>query len=135
LSIKLRTVFVLLAASLCLAACEGEHEHVHEGSASLATCPADNTLTYDTFGKAFMTSYCVRCHSSTLKGSAGEGAAEGHDYDTLNGILPWFDHIDEHAAAGPTIINTEMPPSGPLPTDDERRKLGQWLACEAKKKG
>lgn len=129
----LRIQFVLVAAAMCLAACEGTPEH--EGAPSLATCPADGTLTYDTFGKAFMTSYCTRCHSSSLKGSAREGAEVGHDYDTLNGILPWLEHIDVHAAAGPKVVNAEMPPSGPLPTEDERRKLGQWLACEVKKKG
>jgi cytochrome c5 len=129
----LRIAFVLAAASMAFAACESEH--VHEGSPSQATCPTDNSLTYDSFGKGFMDTYCVRCHSSSLKGSARQGAEPGHNYDTLNGILPWLDHIDEHAGAGPMIINTEMPPSGPLPKDDERRKLGQWLACELKKQG
>lgn len=129
----LRFALCFVATSLCLTACE--HTHFHEGSPSLATCPTDNTLTYDNFGKAFVEGYCVRCHSITLKGNARQGAAAGHDYDALNGILPWLDHIDEHAAAGPMIINTEMPPSGPKPTTDERRKLGQWLACEVKKQG
>jgi uncharacterized membrane protein len=112
------------------AACGGDdHDDDHEGSASGATCPADNTLTYDNFGRDFMSKYCTKCHSSTA--TDRHGAPANHDFDTLAGILPMADHIDEHAAAGPNAVNTEMPPEGETaPSEDERRKLGQWLACE-----
>jgi hypothetical protein len=52
------------------------------------------------------------------------------DLDTLDEILAFGDHIDEHAAAGPDATNKEMPPSGPAPTPGEREMLGAWLACE-----
>jgi hypothetical protein len=41
------------------------------------------------------------------------------------------EHIDEQAAAGPDHVNTSMPPSGPRPSEAERRQLGEWLACGA----
>jgi hypothetical protein len=40
------------------------------------------------------------------------------------------DHIDETSAAGPAATNTSMPPTGTKPTEEERRNLGIWLACE-----
>jgi uncharacterized membrane protein len=107
----------------------GEDEHAHEGVATGATCPAGNTLTYDTFGRDFMSKYCTKCHSSTA--TDRHGAPADHNFDTLNQILVFADHIDLHAAAGPNGTNTLMPPAGETaPTDAERTQLGQWLACE-----
>jgi uncharacterized membrane protein len=80
---------------------------------------------------SFMTSYCTSCHSSTLSGVERHGAPDGHDFDTLDGVLLVAEHIDEYAAFGPDANNQEMPPSGPSPTDAEREMLGAWLACEA----
>jgi uncharacterized membrane protein len=114
------------------AACGSDDDHHDdEGTASGATCPAGNTLTYDNFGRDFMSKYCTKCHSSTVTGDARHGAPAGHDFDTLAGILAVADHIDEHAASGPNATNTEMPPEGETaPSKEEREKLGQWLACE-----
>jgi len=130
----------IITAALCLtlsslvAAChfhdhDDDHDHVHTGKRSGATCPTTNAPNYENFGRAFVTTYCVRCHSSTLKGAARNGAAKGHDFDSESGVLAWIDHVDVHAAAGPNAINDEMPPSAPFPTVEERQKLGQWLAC------
>ena len=94
-----------------------------------SSCPDDSTLTYATFGEAFMTSYCVGCHSSQRSGDDRNGAPAGHDFDTLEGIVAVAEHIDEHAAAGPEEVNELMPPSDPRPTDEEREALGEWLAC------
>lgn len=101
-----------------------------EGSATAAICPSNNTLTYDSFGEDFMASYCTRCHSSEREGSARNDAPSEHDFDTLAGVLSSADEIDEHAAAGPEAVNTFMPPNGDTPSEEERRRLGQWLACE-----
>ncbi len=46
-------------------------------------------------------------------------------------IRDQLDDIDTIAAAGPDAVNTEMPPDTPAPTEEERRKLGEWLACGA----
>jgi uncharacterized membrane protein len=101
-----------------------------EGVATDATCPPGSALSYETFGRDFMTSYCTRCHSSSLSGPARNGAPNDHDFDTFEGIMAQAEHIDEYAAAGPSATNTEMPPSGAAPSEDERLKLGEWLACE-----
>lgn len=125
----------LLAFALIHSSCNGEEHDDHadhadhgEGTASGAEC--DPSLTYESFGMMFMTSYCTSCHSSTLTGTARNGAPEGEDYDTLDGVLAAAEHIDAHAAAGPDATNEEMPPSGAMPTTAEREMLGAWLACE-----
>jgi uncharacterized membrane protein len=123
----------LVGLALCLAFCfvlaGACHDHDHEPSG--ATCDPAAGLTYEGFAKPFMTSYCTRCHASTLSGAARNNAPAGHDFDTYLGIMAVADHVDEHAAAGPSAVNEEMPPSDPKPTLDERKKLGTWLACES----
>ena len=94
------------------------------------------------FGKAFMDTYCTKCHASDLKLSHRNGAPLFHDFDTLEGVLEVPDHIDEQAGIGPMADNHFMPglrcpsvPGGPLdtdcaqPSDDERTQLAEWLAC------
>ena len=110
-------------------ACEDEHEH--EGVPTQSVCPTTQTLTYANFGQAFFNSYCQRCHAGTVMGAARMGAPADHTFDQIQDIQLLNDHIDEHAAAGPAGVNTEMPPSGPFPTEAERRQLGEWLACGA----
>ena len=103
-------------------------------------------LTYDGadgFGKKFMDDYCIVCHSSTLTHSKRNGAPLFHDFDSLLGVLRTPDHIDQQAGFGPAAENSFMPPDecpttpgGKLntsckqPTNAERRKLAQWIACE-----
>ena len=112
-----------------VAACGGD-DHPREGAATGSVSPSPNTLTYATFGESFMTRYCVRCHSTAVTGDARQGAPADHNFNAFAGVLRFADHIDEHAAAGPNAVNSDMPPSDPKPTEEERRQLGQWLACE-----
>jgi hypothetical protein len=125
-------------------ACDDEDHHSDEGAAdggetlvgipSGATCPSGNELTYDNFGKQFMSDFCVRCHSSELTDCEDRnGAPFEHDFDTLPGILLVADHIDQMAASGPDHTNETMPPDGDKPTLEQREQLGQWLACEIEK--
>jgi hypothetical protein len=101
-----------------------------EGGPTGSTCPSDSMLTYETFGRGFMDEYCVRCHSSALSGSERNGAPSDHNFDTLAGLHDTEpEHIDEQAAAGPNRVNTAMPTDEPRPSEAERRKLGEWLAC------
>jgi uncharacterized membrane protein len=101
----------------------------HEGETG-ATCDG-STLTYDNFGKQFMQTYCTTCHNSDLQGEDRNCAPGDHNFDTLDEILLNLAHIDEHAAAGPNSVNDEMPPAGyKKPSEQERRDLGTWLACE-----
>jgi len=99
------------------------------GKPTGSTCPDGSTLTYDSFGRDFMETYCTRCHSSELVGDARMGAPSFHDFDTRFGIEAVSDHIDETTAAGPAAVNLGMPPVDPRPTLDERRRLGEWIAC------
>ena len=92
-------------------------------------CPPTQTLTYDNFGKPFMTKYCTSCHSSEKTGVDRKGAPSFHDFDTLFGIKAVADHIDETTAAGPATINDGMPQDRPTPTTMERYQLGEWIAC------
>ena len=116
------------ALALALAACAAEPV----GRAPTgATCPPGSTLTWDSFGQAFMTRYCTRCHAASLRGVDRHGAPSFHDFDTVQGVRVMRDHVDETAAAGPAAVNTAMPPDGDAPTEAERVQLGAWLACGA----
>lgn len=121
-----------LLVTACLLASCGSSEHDASGEPSGATCPTGSTLTYDTFGQSFMGQYCTRCHAEPLTGAARSGAPSDHDLDTLAAIQSvGAEHIDLAAAAGPSHVNTSMPPAdgGPQPSEAERRLLGEWLAC------
>lgn len=126
-------ITILFAAS----ACGGETPTPTE-----TVCPDPNPLTYDNFVQQFMTDYCISCHDSSLPRSQRNGAPLFHDFDTLQGVVVVTGHIDEQAGSGPAADNHFMPPSqcpeqagGPLaidcptPSEDERKKLSQWLAC------
>lgn len=115
---------------------DGHHDCDEEGEfgpPTQSTCPDTSTLTYESFGKPFMEKYCTKCHASTLIGDARQGAPLFHDFDSLEGILPVADHVDQKAAAGPAATNELMPAVDPKPTLEERKQLGEWLACELAK--
>jgi uncharacterized membrane protein len=131
-----RALLAAFLALTALTACEDDppppscpEEHEHEGTPSGAACNG-STLTYENFGQMFMEAYCTRCHSSELTGEARNCAPSDHNFDTLDEIVLYRDHIDEAAAAGPDSVNEAMPPSGAKPTSEERQNLGIWLACE-----
>jgi uncharacterized membrane protein len=127
-------------ALLCLGhgGCEEDkdahaHDHSHEGRASGATCPEEGGPTARDFGRAFLESYCLSCHSASVTGPARGGAPEEVNFDSLEEVRRQAETIDTHCAAGPSASNSAMPPSSSphQPTQEERLKLGQWLACGA----
>jgi uncharacterized membrane protein len=122
----------LLASGMAVLplACDDDHDDA-EGIPTEAVCPTTQTLTYAGFGQTFFSTYCQRCHGSTVTGLARMGAPIDAAFDTVEDIRFHSPHIDEHAAAGPAAVNTEMPPDGAIPTEAERRQLGEWLACGA----
>lgn len=122
-----RKVTLASLVALALTACHTHDEYTPSG----AECPEESTLTWDSFGKPFVEKYCTRCHSSALSGSARQGAPNDHNFDTVEGIRAELEHVDGQAAAGPDVVNTGMPIGSPTPTEDERRQLGEWLACGA----
>lgn len=98
-----------------------------------ADCPSDSDLTYDTFGAQFFDDYCTGCHSSENSGAERNGAPVGANWDSVENIREAGDFIDMRAAIGPDASNTSMPPAQApnKPSDEERRQLGEWLACGA----
>lgn len=107
-----------------------DHHGEPVGPPSGAVCPTGGgTLTYENFGKQFFADYCLSCHSSKVKGAARMSAPDDHNFDTLAEIDLLIDHVDQKAAKGPSSTNLSMPPSGKRPTEEERAKLGEWLAC------
>jgi hypothetical protein len=109
----------------------GDHDHSKPvGTPSEAECPAGGTdLTYDNFAKDFFSKYCNRCHGGDVKGDARMGAPADHMFDTIEQIELLRDHIDQLAAAG-KVTNTKMPLTDPKPSVEDRKKLGEWLACD-----
>jgi uncharacterized membrane protein len=112
------------AALLTLTGCEG-------GEATGVTCPTGSTLTYQNFGQAFMSTYCLRCHNETLTGDARHGAPSDVNFNTVEKIRAESHEIDELAGASATITNASMPEDGEKPSVEDRRKLAEWLACGA----
>ncbi|MEZ4362549.1 MAG: hypothetical protein R3B48_20325 [Kofleriaceae bacterium] len=113
-----------LAALVTLAAC-GDG-----GGSTGAVCPTVDPPTYQTFGESFFTMYCTSCHSSTRTGAQRGGAPVGRDYDTLEGVRKELAAIDSVAASGPDGTFSSMPVGLPTPTLDQRKALGEFLACE-----
>jgi len=117
------------------------------GYTAASTPGCTGTAEQCNFGKTFMDTYCIACHDSHLKFSMRNGAPLYHDFDTLIGVLEVPDHIDEQTGIGPKAENHFMPgdgtggrcpstPGGSLdidcvqPSDQERRDLAMWVACE-----
>jgi hypothetical protein len=78
-----------------------------------------DTLTYESFGKAFLSKYCVSCHGTTM-------AQKMVRLDTLPGVTTAKAKAKEEVASG------AMPPLGAKPTADEKTKFGQWIDCGPK---
>lgn len=129
---KLGCSWLLVGTSLLLA-CGGD-DGTPEGPAkptmlpSGATCPEGSSLTYGNFAQQFFDDYCTRCHSAELNGPDRNAAPASVNFDTLDDVSSiGAELIDERAVKGGA--QAEMPPKEPLPTEEERTKLGEWLAC------
>ena len=129
-----KIIFVSTFALLVSAAACDDH-HGEKGKVTGATCPTNSTLTYVTFGKTFLDTYCVECHDANKTGAARNGAPEFHDFDTLVGLKQVSDHADEYAGSGPAATNLLMPEENgtrPIPTLAERVQFSEWIACGVK---
>ncbi len=111
-----------------LAACGGDP--VGEDTAS--TCPSTDPPTFANFGQPFFTTYCLECHSQAKLGADRQGAPVTIDFDTRSLVRENTSRIDKQAAFGPNATNRLMPNGGhaPVPSDDERVRLGEYIACE-----
>src|SRR5690242_12635632 len=103
----LRVVF-WPALVILFASCTSEEADT--GGATGSTCPTVDAPTYESFGQAFIESYCTDCHGEAAVGSARKGAPSDHNFDTLDGVMDAAEHIDKYAASGPEASNDIMPP-------------------------
>ena len=112
---------------LSLAACE---DNPVFGPPTESMCPQGSTLTYENFGKGFMDPLL---HALSLERADGRRSPWRADRSTTStrctGSRPSHDHVDETTAAGPAAINDGMPQTAPFPTLEERKQLGEWIAC------
>jgi uncharacterized membrane protein len=116
-----RHALILVAALAALAAgCKAET------SIDDYPCPKEGTkLTYETFGRNFVTQNCQTCHGQPT--SDRKGAPEGFDFGTLEAVRDRKSRIFARAAAD----NVTMPPGPDDPPEADRNKLAEWLACGA----
>jgi len=101
------------------------------GTPTNSTCPTTDPPTYQNFGQAFFGSYCTSCHSAESPNR--HGAPSDQNYDSEAAIMTHLTDIDVEAAGGPDAMNTSMPELGGTvmtkPTEAERQRLGEYLAC------
>ncbi len=90
----LRHLALLVFFSLSAAACTASSKGTPTGS----TCPQGSTLTYESFGQAFIQANCLACHARQQPALA-----------TLVEVRSASAEIDQVAAAGPNATNTIMP--------------------------
>lgn len=118
-----RSLSLLLAGGAALfMACSSSDDQPVVGPVD---CPPTSTLSWDNFGGPFFLNWCTGCHSSALGPGARQNAPLGVNFDQIEGIRVHKDAIDERA-----VHDTLMPPAGG-PNTEQRRLLGEWLACGA----
>ena len=91
------------------------------GIAAESDAGADScaTLTYESFGKQFLASYCLSCHG----GATPRG---GFKLDTLAAV------ITRKVGVKAQVLSGGMPMGNKKPSDEERARLGQWIDCGPK---
>ena len=96
-----------------LASCEVEQE---------IDCKEAPLVTYETFGRGFLTQHCQPCHSS--ESIDRNEAPDDVTFDTIDDVAFWQYDIVDLATGG----NPQMPPQGGV-SDDDRVLLAIWLEC------
>lgn len=80
-------------------------------------------VTWDNFGRGFVTQHCQPCHGS---GSVSRnGAPEPVQFDTEDQVWTMADRVLVRA----TGTTPSMPPEGGV-SDDDRELLRMWLTCD-----
>jgi cytochrome c5 len=101
------------------------------GTRSDASAPAVDmndcaTLTYESFGKAFVGKFCIACHSGTMASSALGGVS----LDSLPNIVKNKMYLKKVTAPRTDGIESRMPKGGnPDLTNQGRAKFGAWIDC------
>lgn len=124
-------LLALVAAMSCEEADPGTGGDTDTGvmdteSDALAPCDEQPTITYDTFGRGFLATYCDGCHGSGV--TARQHAPDDVVFDTREGAEMWADRILARAAPEDGSEPT-MPAVGGVPPFDRERLL-VWLTCD-----
>lgn len=84
-----------------------------------------SALTYETFGEAFLISWCRGCHSRDLEESMRQGAPLEVNFNALAEVRARARRVAFLVGEART-----MPPAGG-PGDGERALLVEWVGCGA----
>jgi uncharacterized membrane protein len=115
-----------LSLALALLSCQGSGECESDGplTSECVKCSEQPVITYDTFGRGFLSAYCDGCHGSAV--TDRQEAPEDVVFDSHDGAVEWAERI--LARAGPSDGEPTMPPAGGVaPADAERLVI--WLTC------
>ena len=80
---------------------------------------ACSALTYESFGKQFLSNYCVSCHGAV-------SPKANIRLDSLAGL------VANKAVVRSAVVGSIMPQGNKQPTSAERERLGQWIDCGPK---
>ncbi|MFT4625421.1 MAG: hypothetical protein ACI8PZ_004089 [Myxococcota bacterium] len=107
---------------LALAGCD-DHVFVQTSHGDV-DCDREPPRTWENYGRGEMGLTCAGCHSSLYTGVRRNGAPEGVDLDTLDGVVLWVDRVLDR-----TIDQRDMPPGGGL-SEYDLAALEEWLVCD-----
>jgi len=126
---RARTLALLVALGAGPGCQEPEPDQVAlttgSGTEGLAPCEEQPVITYDTFGRGFLSTYCDGCHAAPVENR--QGAPEDVVFDTREQALDWADRILARSAPEDGSPATRPPVGGITPEDTER--LIVWLTC------
>ena len=112
-----------LASTALMSGCEGP------------TCDREPPLTYENWGEAYISDFCVGCHSSLVEGAERRGATVGVDFNTYGDVMRQVDRIEARGtgpagrpASVPARPDFTLPPSGG-PNEEQVRIFEEWLTC------
>ena len=103
--------FLFISALSGLVACGGSAST----GITAVSCGSDSTLTYANFGSAFMADNCLSCHAERVS----------PHFTTQAQVKGSTENILQVA-----VYTDAMPANGPIAIE-ERKLLGEWLACGA----
>jgi hypothetical protein len=82
--------------------------------------------TWTSFAQGFFATYCTRCHSSALSGTARNGAPVGYNWDDEAAVRMHLADIRDAVGVG-----NFMPPTPPTPGCAERQRIVRWIDAAA----
>ena len=105
--------------AVLLSACAGG-----ASDSGVDVCADAPVVTYESFGRGFLTQDCQGCHASTVVGDDRHGAPDAVAFDDVDAAWTHAERILARASGdAPT-----MPPQAGT-TADDRQRLVWWLTC------